>query len=436
MRSNDKISILFLENRSITDVWSGVAGVLANEFDCQLLRFNRAFGRNFPGKIVDLVMPPNSSVISDQEIDIFIQEVFRTDRSSYLYGANEADVRNAILAVFDSLEYINFEIVIGEVTSVYERAVEFYCKIKKIPFLAPMTSRIPLDRFFFLNGASLFPLPIPGEFANISGIEKAQFNAGLNDLVIDSNRYVRFYNSVKTIAGWILGERLHTPSPFRRIILGCKIKYAKFCLSRMDFAKIEDVKRTSVIYCMHVQPESTLDTYSPKFWDQFEVVKEIFNACEEAKRPFFLRLHPRGRSELSLYLSKIKGLPVKILSPNISMHELLQHKPTIITVSGTVLLEAASAGAEAIALDCTYISSFPGVKQVPINGLIDVLSSDTLLPTVLLKNQRKWFDSINKFSHKGLIAPPEWSGYVLSNQNLSDISIGVRLAIDYMRLGK
>lgn len=435
MRKKPKVSILFLENRSITDVWSGVAGVLANEFDCKLLRFNRAFGRNFPGEIVDLEMSPNSSEIIDLDIDIFIQEVFRTDRSSYLYGANEADLRSAIFAVFDSLKYMKFEVVIGEVTSVYERAVEFYCKNKRIPFLAPMTSRIPPDRFFFLNGAAMFPLPIPAEFTNISGIEKAQLNAGLNDLVIDFNRYVRFYNSAKSFAGWILGERLHTPSPWRRIILACKIKYAKLCLSRMDFAKIEDVKKTSVVYCMHVQPESTLDTYSPKFWDQFEVVKEIFNACQVAKRPFFLRLHPRGKSELSLYLSKIKGLPVKILSPQISMHELLQHKPTIITVSGTVLLEAASAGVEAIALDCTYISTFPGVKHVPINNLIDVLLSEAI-SQANIQNQKNWFDSINRFSHKGLISPPEWSGYVLSDQNLSDISIGVRLAIDYMGLDK
>ena len=428
--------VLFLENRSITNIWSGVAGLLKTDFDCNLLRFNRAFGDDFPGLIVDLVIISSQSVqVIDLEVERFIQTVFRTDRAAYLHGATENEIRSTVLSVFEMLEEMKFDVVIGEVTSVYERAVEFYCRNKGIVFLAPMTARIPPDRFFFLDGSSMFPLPITAESAEIypvaDAIATAQNNAGKNDFLIIPDCHVRLRNTLRTISGWLGGERLHTPSPLRKILLNWDRKRALSKLASMSLACIEEIDTSSIIYCMHVQPESTLDTYSPDFWDQAKVVRVIGEACKIAQRPFFVRPHPRGKHEISLHLKEIQSAGVRVLSPQVSMEDVLRCQPTLVTVSGTVLLEAAAAGVPAVALDQSYLSSFPGVVQVSLAEFGKVLSGEIVAMHAKAEAQREWFESVNRFSHQGLISPPEWSREALSRQNLIDIAAGVSLAVHW-----
>ena len=427
--------ILFLENRSITDIWSGVASLIQLDFDCQLLRFNRAFGTSFPGKIVELVITTQLDDETDSSINDFIQMVIQTDRAVYLHGATASDIRNAILSVFKLLKQFDFEIVIGEVTSVYERAVEFYCKKNGIIFLAPMTARIPANRFFFLDGSAIRPLPIPAiqneQTQLINAAESAKQNAGKNDLAMIFDRRVRLFNTLRTLLGWLLGERLHTPSPLRKILINKQQKHAMSQLANLPLASIQEINQSAVIYCMHVQPESTLDTYSPNFWDQAKVVRVIAKACNAAKRPFFVRPHPRGKYECVLHLLKIQAEGISILSPQVSMQILLKLLPTIVTVSGTVLLEAAAAGAPAVALDRSYLATFPGILQVSPENFHKVLSGEIIKTATTPVMQKEWFDSINSFSHKGVISPAEWSHEALNGHNLLDIANAIRLAISW-----
>ena len=427
--------ILFLENRSITDVWTGVAGLIMADFNCQLLRFNHSFGESFPGTVVDLVVESQPAHAIDPNLESFIQTVFKTDRAAYLHGASELEIRNVILSVLETLKQMKFDVVIGEVTSVYERAVEFYCRNNNIVFLAPMTSRIPPDRFFFLDGSFMFPLPIvavPYDKNLLSdAVAKAQSNAGKNDLAMIPDRNIRLRNTLRTLSGWWKGERLHTPSPLRKISLHWERVRARYQLASMPLASIEEIDKSSVIYCMHVQPESTLDNYSPDFWDQAKVVHVIAEACKIEKRPFFVRPHPRFKHEISLHMPEIQTSGVKILSPQVSMQEVLRCRPTIVTVSGTVLLEAAAAGAPTIALDQSYLSSFPGVLHVSLANFGKVLSGEIVAMHATAESQREWFESVNRFSHQGLISPPEWSREALSRQNLIDIAAGVSLAVSW-----
>lgn len=428
-----KTTILFLENRSITDIWSGVANLLQSDFDCRLLRFNRAFGNNFPCMIVDHVISSPSSGALDQSVENFIQTIFQTDRAAYLHGATEAEIRCAVLSVFETLKQMKFEVVIGEVTSVYERAAEFYCRNNGITFLAPMTARIPADFFFFLDGSALSPLPIAAE-PDKSGlvgdaVESAKRNAGKNDLAMALECHVRIRNTLRTLAGWLNGERLHTPSPWRKVMLNWKRKRGIANLANRPLARIEDIDKRSVVYCMHVQPESTLDTYSPDLWDQARTVREIAEACRIGQRPFFVRPHPRGKHEVWLHLSEIQTSGVRILSPLVGMQDVLKCRPTVVTVSGTVLLEAAAAGVPTVALDNSYLSSFPGVTQVSLANFGKVLSGEIECTPATPELQHEWFESVNRFSHQGLISPPEWSSEALSSQNLADIAAGMRLAV-------
>lgn len=423
--------ILFLENRSITDIWSGVARIIKLEYGCSLLRFNRAFGHDFPGPIVDLNFTERVPLKVDPELERFIQVLCRTDRAVYLHGANENDIRNAVLSVFAALAQIDFNLVVGEVTSVYERAVEYYCQLHKRPFLAPMTARVPADQFIFLNGSSLFPLPIAAATAegnDLSGsLSSVCSNTGKNDLPMIMTRSIRLRNSIRVLSGWIYGERLHTPTPWRKILLFGERIGTKAWLAHVPTVGINEVDSSGVIYCMHVQPESTLDTYSPEFWDQASVIRQIADICSSVGRPFFIRTHPRWRHEITLHLKKALASRVKVLSSQITMKELLQRSPTIITVSGTVLLEAATAKVPTVALDETYLSSFPGVVHAGLIDLRKFLAREVVFPPASDGAQREWFEEIQRFTHPGLISPPEWSTDALSAKNLLNIAAGVRL---------
>lgn len=431
--------ILFLENRSITDIWSGVAGILLQtNFDCRLLRFNRAFGSSFPGMIFDFISLPQPSRAPDPRAEFFIQTLCRTDRAVYLHGATERAVRRAVLSVFDMLDKIEFDVVVGEVTSVYERAVEFYCRSNATPFLAPMTARIPPDRFFFLDGSSLFPLPIAAEPYEQSlvddVVETARRNAGKNDLAMVLETKVRLRNTIRTLSGWLHGERLHTPSPLRKMVLMWQRMSAKFLLNKIPSARLEEIDASAIIYCMHVQPESTLDTYSSELWNQANVIEVLAAVCKAARRPFFVRPHPRWRHEVTLHLGKVLASGVRVLSPEVGMQDVLRARPTLVSVSGTVLIEAAAAGAPAVALDHSYLSSFPGVVQATLADFEKVLAGKIAATPATPEAQREWFEAVGRFSHQGLISPPEWSSEALSSQNLSDIAVGMRLAVRWCLL--
>ena len=433
MNQAPKSTILFLENRSITDIWSGVAGLVQQDFNCRLLRFNRAFGSGFPGMIFDFICLPQSSRVPNSRVEFFVQTLCQTDRAVYLHGATERAVRQAVLSVFDILDKIEFDVVVGEVTSVYERAVEFYCRRNGIPFLAPMTARIPPDRFFFLDGSSLFPLPIAAEPYEhdlvLDVVETARRNAGKNDLAMVLESKVRLRNTIRTLSGWLYGERLHTPSPLRKMLLIWQRMRAKFQLNRIPSASLEELDASAIIYCMHVQPESTLDTYSSELWNQANVIEVLAAACKAAQRPFFVRPHPRWRHEVTLHLAKVLASGVRILSPDVGMQDVLRRRPTVVSVSGTVLIEAAAAGAPAVALDRSYLSSFPGVVQASLADFEKVLAGKIAATPATPEAQREWFEAVGRFSHQGLISPPEWSSEALSRQNLSNIAAGVRVAV-------
>jgi hypothetical protein len=433
MTKATKTIVLFLENRSITDIWGGVAKLLEPDIKCTLLRFNRAFGNKFPGKIIDLAIAPKSPEYLDHNVETFISRVLKTDRAAYLHGATDVEIRCVVIAIFNTLKKMQFNLVIGEVTSVYERAVEFYCKENAIPFLAPMTARIPIDRFFFLDGSSLYPLQIRGVMSKDDLVENAaeevQRNIGRNDIAISLESQIRLRNIFRALLGWLYGERLHTPSPWHKFIVNLKRKRGNAKLANAPLACVEDIDEDSVVYCMHVQPESTLDTYSPDFWDQGEIIQKIADACRAMRRPFFVRTHPRAKHEYWLHSSKIEIPYVRMLSPLVSMQEMLGRKPTIVTVSGTVLLEAATAGVPTVALDHSYLATFPGVTQITIGNFFKVLNGEINFSIATPESQRDWFKSINRFSHRGLISPPEWSSDAMSNQNLCDIATGVRLAV-------
>lgn len=433
MNQAPKPRLLFLENRSITDIWSGVAGLVQPDFECQLLRFNRAFGSGFPGMIVDLVISLQLAQVMDSLVENFIQTILQTDRAVYLHGATELEIRRAVLSVFETIKKMEFDLVIGEVTSVYERAVEFYCRSNGIPFLAPMTARIPPDRFFFLDGSALFPLPIAAEPYEqdlvYDVVETARRNAGKNDLAMVLEGKVRLRNTICTLSGWVYGERLHTPSPLRKMLLMWQRMRAKFQLNKIPSASLEEIDASAIIYCMHVQPESTLDTYSSELWNQANVIEVLAAACKAARRPFFVRPHPRWRHEVTLHLGKVLASGVRILSPEVGMQDVLRCRPTVVSVSGTVLIEAAAVGAPAVALDRSYLSSFPGVVHASIADFEKVLAAEIVPTPATPEAQRGWFETVGRFSHQGLISPPEWSSEALSSQNLSDIAAGVRLAV-------
>lgn len=429
-------SILFLENRSITDLWSGVAAHIKQDFKCSLLRFNAAFGSTFPGPIIDLLKPEPNQFTSNQDIDALVNLLCATDRALYLHKATPNAVRAGVTSVLATLASLKFDVVIGEVTSVYERTVEFYCRRNGIPFLAPMTARIPPDRFFFLDGAAMHPLPIPSTssqgMTGIEAMQEAHGNAGRNDLSVKLKRGVRIKNTLRTFLGWVYGERLHTPSPWHKFHLQRRQKKSIQQFADLHTADIHAVDRSAIVYCMHVQPESTLDTYCPDLWDQTVVIRSLAEACLAAGRPFFVRTHPRARHEIDLHLPALLSAHVKLLSVDIPMQKLLDVQPTIVTVLGTVLLEAATRGAPTVALGDSYLARFPGVLRLAPKDFPDYLAGTFPTTTGSPEAQRIWFESMRAITHQGLISPPEWSDEALSARNLADIAAAIRIAIRWL----
>lgn len=430
--------LLFLENRSITELWSHAARLLMPDIHCELLRFNPAYGRAFPARTVTIDLSARQAgEPSATDIVALIALLRETDRSAYLYGASDERLERAVLAVLQALQGLEFDLVVGEVTSIYERTVNFYCRKHNIPFLSPMTARIPADRFFFIDGDTLFPLPITAtgdKKPAIDAVEHAQNNAGRNDLASAPGTSAVLRSLYATFCGWLAGERLHTPSPLRRLVLALKRWEARKTMARMNFAALKAVDATSVVYCMHVQPESTLDTYSPQYSAQGRLIRELADQCRSMGRPFFLRLHPRGRDEMQRYLAEGGNDDIAILSPSIAMADLLAAGPVIVSVTGTVLIEAAIAGVPTISLGESYIGTFPGITIAPLDGLHQALAGEADFVAAGAEAQAVWFEQVNRFSHAGIIAPPEWGG-PLHPDNIANIAAALRRGVAWTQSG-
>lgn len=149
-----------------------------------------------------------------------------------------------------------------------------------------------------------------------------------------------------------------------------------------------------VFYPLHVEPEKTISIYAPFHTNQFEIIHQIAKALP-INCKLFVKEHPHqiyydyGPKTTSFYES-IRELPnVRLIHPSVSSKELIQRCSLVVTITGTVGLEAQFYGKPVIVFARPIYSSLSSVHKLnsyeELSDAIKLSLKKTVDPTELNK---------------------------------------------------
>ena len=116
------------------------------------------------------------------------------------------------------------------------------------------------------------------------------------------------------------------------------------------------------IYFLHVQPEVTVEGMAFDYQDQINTLRTIL-ACLPADMELVVKEHTPnlGFRSLEIYKSLVSMPGLIIAETHEDSHKLMIHATTVVTLTGTVALEAILYGIPAIVLGSIYFEGFNGV---------------------------------------------------------------------------
>jgi CDP-glycerol glycerophosphotransferase (TagB/SpsB family) len=116
---------------------------------------------------------------------------------------------------------------------------------------------------------------------------------------------------------------------------------------------------------LHMQPESSIDVWSPFFSNQTRVVELLARSLPPTHK-LLVKLHKSDVPNYSpAYLEALERFPgVELVSPYADTHELIRKASLVVSIQGTMGLEAALLGKPVIMFGNLLAGLFPSVSIV------------------------------------------------------------------------
>ena len=161
------------------------------------------------------------------------------------------------------------------------------------------------------------------------------------------------------------------------------------------------------IYFLHVQPELTVDGMAFDHQDQANTLRNIL-ASLPADMELVVKEHTPmvGFRPLKVYSELVHMPGIIIADPQEDSHELITHASVVVTLTGTVALEAVLYGVPAIVLGSIYFDRFKGIyKPESLNELRKLLSNPERLMGATEEDALRALGSMLRASEPGI---PPW----------------------------
>ena len=126
-----------------------------------------------------------------------------------------------------------------------------------------------------------------------------------------------------------------------------------------------------VFFGFHMQPESSIDVYAAFYSNQFDTIEKIARSIPPTHK-LLVKLHISDADNYSReQLRSLLKLPgVKLVSPNASSREFIENSSAVITIVGTMGLEAALLGKPVLIFGTMDYEPFPSVTRIDdVNNL-------------------------------------------------------------------
>ena len=343
--------ILFIENRSKTTQWSMVAEAFFNQgYSVHFLVQNHLYKLNLTEYHNHIIKYPNGLINEDLSCPLNIESLVKSLRAYRHFGVKSTKpLKYYANRIFHLIEDLKPNLVIGEATSVQELIAIEACKYFEIYYIHPSSCRYPPGRFSFYVYDTL---EVISKGATIDNSQLRSLYHGIQNRSLRPtymlNRTVKYSKTRYYISKFYLqleylkGERINTPSVITKLRLERRTKKILSRLSE-NFINYKDFKAIdfSVLYPMQMEPEANIDVWGKDAPSQFELIERITN-CLGDREKLVIKLNPKAKYELTDNLATmiIDNPKIVVLDPNISMDTIWKDISCIVTITGTVAIEA------------------------------------------------------------------------------------------------
>jgi len=336
-----------------------------------------------------------------------------------------------------ALDDIKPDLVIGESTLFHELIIIDICKRSNIPYLHPSSSSYPPKRFSFFQNDSKIPF----------GGEEKEFDSQEYDTYIDaiSNRKIvpeymqkqperakdtafpkhkSFQDKANRIIAYIKGERFNTPSPLKKLREDKKVQHLLEQWNNISINLSNLPKNKKIIlYPLQMQPEANLDVWGNKYRDQAALLQDISKIIPE-NWILVVKTNPKSKYEMTTALLQVieSKENVYALSASIPMKDIFLVSNLIITVTGTIAIEAVLSNKPLALFGQSVVSNTNGVEQILKYGQLQLMIEKiekNYFQLISLEDKRKLIHKMFTTSYSGVISDPVSNPKCLNEDNLA-----------------
>lgn len=433
--------LLFLENRMTMVLWSAVSTRLRRRgHDVHWLVQNPMYAPCVPQVVrLPLRAPRNGHGPGHPSLALT-----GSDRGIYVFGGSDRHYPGYWDRIETILDRLRPQAVIGEATLFHELITSELCKRRGIPYLNPGSIRYPARRFaFYLHDTQETRGGDPGTppEAEIDAIvasirenraapeymDRSTFGDGV------LKKAWRLYGFWLNAAGFALGERHNTPSPWRRIGLVWAGRNRRGEWDRMAAERAPAPGRPCVLYPLQLQPEASLDVWGRAHKDQAALIRGLSRALSGVGS-LLVKPNPKWRYEVTedLLSAVREGDNVVPVSAGTKMAACLEKAALVVTVTGTIGIECAVKRKPIVILCRDYLAGTPGVLRIgdlsELPALLRSIAAGGVVPATD-DDSRALIAGRWKSSYEGIISDPSNDMRCVSESNLDKVARAVEHAV-------
>jgi Capsule polysaccharide biosynthesis protein len=368
------MKLLFIENRYATRLNEAVAHeLLADGHEIGWIVQNPHFAPRL-GQCHQLAFPSPADLRAPGDDPLFAR-MRRADRGVLhfgLSGNHHPHYLRETERVFDAFKP---DVVFGESTQLHELLAIEVARRRGLPYLFPTASRYPPGRMCFLSYDTMQPVggcgqPMP--VAEATALIEAVNRRSVTPSYMSASTTPRVQQLLRGLGdrlrisyAWWRGERFITPSPWRKLALDRAQRQLQQRWDSTAQARCPST-RPYVLYPLQMQPESTIDVWGLPWNDQADIVRRAARALAPLGWDLVVKPNPKSKYEIDARLCAAAEQEPNLVAVahGVPMQALFGPAGAVLSVTGTVLIEAVFAGKPALSLGEHAMAHYPGVTAL------------------------------------------------------------------------
>lgn len=437
------MKVLFVENRYKTFFWEEIARHLEKEdhVDVHWIVQNHGYIPKI-GRVHTIPYPARRKTYP---VDSGFDAVLRMDRQRTYYGYSNWHYGYYSREIQSILDEVDPDIVFGEVSLFHEFMACQLCKSRGLTYLQPTSCRYPVGRFAFYQYDTLRPYSGSGEIiatADARDIVRAISNrtvqldymkpAGTRPVV---RAISKLGDRIRTTRNYLAGERFNTPSPLTKLLKDRRAKRNRAAweaLAREKYGREREGLR--LLYPMQLQPENTLDVLANEFRDQTKLVRDLSTKLRDGDW-LYVKPNPKSNYELNAELLDLLRSNERIvpIPHSLPMGKALQFVDLVVTVNGTVAIEAIMSDVPVVTLsDYLDILSNHKIGATSVDGVLQVLEQvrNGAHKSFSIAEKEHLIRRLVGISHRGVISDPFVDPHCLAPENIRRVTEAFRSVLN------